>query len=125
MDTGPSREVMKHVKKLFPEADVDKQGEVGFDGLMFLVTRLAECLGTSLVDSVPNGEQGLLRLVKKSMVEYDEDKSGLISYGEFLTMISRKPWIDLLVASNHNRKSFIRRSIIQPRHSVLHRGTGL
>jgi len=85
--------VMKAARKIFDAADGDKNGSIDPDELAWLVQQLWEVLGVA----VPVNYQSLLNYeVENAFEQFDENRDGVISFSEFLKMITSDPWKALL-----------------------------
>ena len=108
---------MHVARTLFDEFDKDGSNGLDEDELSQLVQQLFKKLGPMLLLSQagalrliivlvgkPIGADfrlNLLKEIRKIMDEFDTDKNGTLSFSEFLRMLTRRPWKELMPAQVH------------------------
>jgi len=83
--------VMQAAKKIFNDADADGNGSIDQDELAWLVQRLWSEIGRN----VP-GPNSLGSAAARALRKFDTNHDGVISFKEFLAMITTSPWDALL-----------------------------
>ena len=85
--------VLAMARTLFEEADADHSGEIDEHELWMVLEKLYAKMGRPV--SVAD-RQGMQQQVRRCMQLFDKDQSGTIDFEEFLKMIIRDPWREML-----------------------------
>lgn len=83
--------VLRSSRNIFREIDSNGDGQLDRDELEHAITELWTAIG----DPIQTREQ-LQILTDNALANFDDDKNGLISFKEFVKMISNPPWDQLL-----------------------------
>ena len=82
---------------VFEASDLNNTGEIDEEELAILMQKMWQRLGRSM----GNVRARLVEEVREHMKAFDKDRSGGLSFHEFLRMLTRKPWRDLLPPQVH------------------------
>jgi len=85
--------VMRAARQIFEAADSDKNGSIDRDELAWLVLTLWDTMGITVPQRYENQ---LENEVDAAMARYDTNRDGVISFKEFMNMITSEPWRALL-----------------------------
>ena len=84
--------MIEAARELFEASDTQGKGEIEEEDLAALMKKVWQKLGRPLGDV----RHRLVEEVREHMLAFDKDASGGLSFNEFLRMLTRKPWRDLL-----------------------------
>lgn len=91
--------VMRAAKQIFTDADADKNGSIDREEFAWLVKQLWNKLGID----VPIDFQSRLEYeVENAFEQFDTNRDGVISFSEFLNMVTTDPWKALLPLEVHD-----------------------
>jgi len=84
--------LIEAARSLFESSDTSGNGEIDEEELASLMQKVCQKLGRPLGDV----RHRLVEEVREHMLAFDKDASGGLSFHEFLRMLTRKPWRELL-----------------------------
>jgi len=99
---------------LFEAADLNNTGEIDEEELAVLMQKMWQKLGRPM----GNVRARLVEEVREHMKAFDKDRSGGLSFHEFLRMLTRKPWRDLLPPQVQKHLPLLVQGVISPQKKV-------